>query len=253
MIPGIRITAAIGALAFGALLLALTLFSAQFERTALGFAKSQITSEMQDRFPALTEDAVPQGLQKLADQLGVRQTAQKLAAQSELPQLIGAVIANRCKCTPATEAEVAHSTAIVRAGMQAYAARLGQQQSAILDVIKGKYDAIIAALRQDVMIMATTNLLAFLAVLAATFVPTRKRPLLIYPCLLLLVTVGLCTALYLFNTDWFYAILYQSYYGWAYATMMLVIFAFLMDITLNYARVTLNILSHLPSALVPAC
>ncbi len=253
MIAGIRITAAIGAAAFCALLLALTLFSAQFERTALGFAKSQITTEMQDRFPDLADRAVPQGLQKLADQLGARQAAKERAAESDLPDLIGKVIANHCKCTPATDAEVARSTALVRAAMQANAARLGLQQGVIFDVIKGKYDAILAALRQDVIIMATTNLIAFMAVLAASFAPTPKRPLLIYPCLLLLVSVGICTALYLFNTDWFYAILYQSYYGWAYATMMVVIFAFLMDITLNYARATLKILSNLPSAFVPAC
>ena len=103
------------------------------------------------------------------------------------------------------------------------------------------------------LIFLGTNAIAFFGVLAVTLAPVQKKPLVIYPAVILIAAVVISTSIYLFSTDWFYAILFQNYWGYGYAALMAVIFGFLLDIVVNRARVTLQIVSALPNGLVPVC
>ena len=87
----------------------------------------------------------------------------------------------------------------------------------------------------------------------ASFASTSRRTLIIYPALLLSLTVITCCGFYLFNTDWFYTLLFQNFIGFGYSIWIAALFTWLLDIVLNRAHVTLKILSNLPAGFVPAC
>ena len=102
-------------------------------------------------------------------------------------------------------------------------------------------------------IFLATNLVAFIAILLASFLPNRNAPLLILPSVILLVAVSLSTFSYLFQTNWFFAVLFQNYWGYGYTAMVAGIFGLLLDVVMNRARVNNAIFSIVPNALVPAC
>ncbi|QBF31870.1 hypothetical protein [Thalassococcus sp. S3] len=248
MIIFLRAISTFGIFLFGSLLILLMQNPKILETSAVGFVQNQITKEVRERFPTLSADELSRGLSLLSDRLGERQDRILTQLEEQLPEYVGEIVGAYCGCKESGEAFAQN----LRASMEGHAQRLGFAQGNLSDLIIGKYDRIVAALRQDLMIFLGVNLVAFLSVLGATFTPPNRRPLTVYPAGLLIVSVGISSYLYLFNTNWFYAILFQDYAGLAYAAGMLVIFAFLCDIVLNRARVSLRMLSHLPSAFVPA-
>jgi hypothetical protein len=247
MVRGIQAVALIGAVVFAGLWLVVTVMPKGLERSAIGFVKAQITSELQERFPA---DGMKAGLQNLSARFGVQSAQLDESLRSDLPELVAQVVSGFCGCEHRSEQEVARA---VRSGMKARIASLGAAQTKIAELIKGRYESIIAALRLDMLIFLGTNAIAFFGVLAVTLAPVQKKPLVIYPAVILIAAVVISTSIYLFSTDWFYAILFQNYWGYGYAALMAVIFGFLLDIVVNRARVTLQIVSALPNGLVPVC
>lgn len=250
MMLWVRTIAALGTALFATLLILLVAMPKTYERTALGFAKTEVTRALQEQFEGST---AAQGLEKLSDRLRLRKQTLRDTAQGDLPEMVGTVIANYCRCTPASQARTDAAAAAVRAGLKASAAHMGLAQTRVTEMIKGRYDSTIAGLRRDLMIFLGTNLAAFMLIGAASFARTSRRTLIIYPALLLGLTVVVCSGFYLLNTDWFYTLLFQNFIGFGYSIWIAVLFALLIDIVLNYARITLRILSNLPSGLVPAC
>lgn len=53
----------------------------------------------------------------------------------------------------------------------------------------------------------------------------------------------LSSGIYVFGQDWFYTILYNDYMGAGYLAYVAAIFGFLMDIALNKARVTTEVIN----------
>lgn len=246
----IRSIAGLGILLFAALLSVVLVLPKTFEATALGFAKTEVTRAVQSRFE---DSTAAQGLQKLSDRLGLQLANLTAFEQSDMPEIVGAVIAGYCKCTPATAAETDAAAAAVRAGISARISSLGSAETRVTEMIKGRYDSTVSGLRRDLLIFLGTNLAAFMLIGMASFARTTRRTLIIYPALLLTVTVVICCGFYILNTDWFYTLLFQNFAGFGYTVWMALLFALLIDITLNYARVTLQMLSHLPATLIPAC
>lgn len=223
----------------------------EFERSAIGFAKKQITSEVKDRYPGLGSGKVAEGVNRLREALGQRQKATQEEAEGPLPDFIAEVISAYCGCNDPAKKQ-ARADAI-RAGLMAQAAELGVAQNQLTDFIKGKYDKIIGALKTDLTIFLATNLIAFAAVFAVSFVRREHRGLVVIPGFLLLISAAIASWFYIAEQDWFYTIVFQNYYGWGYAVVIGLIFGLLLDIIVNRARVCLNIASSLPGGIVPGC
>ena len=136
--------------------------------------------------------------------------------------------------------------------LDAYLKKIGIAQNQLTDIIRGHYDAILAALRLDITIFLATNLAAFAVILLATVVPSHKRPLIILPTALLLTTVIICTFTFIFGTNWFYTILFQDYWGFGYTLFIAGIFGLLVDILLNHGRVT-NLIFAPIAVVIPSC
>ena len=63
------------------------------------------------------------------------------------------------------------------------------------------------------------------------------------PSALLLTSTLICSFFYVFEQNWLLTIIYDDYLGFAYLGYLGVVFLFLCDIVLNYARITSAIIN----------
>ena len=250
MITLIRSIAFLGTLLFGGLLLLLVASPDAFQRSALGFAKAEVTREIKHRLPG---DTIETGLGKLSSRLGLDQQGLREVIDSDLPDIVGTAIANYCSCTPATEADAAAAAQTVRDQLDARIDKLGLARGRLTTMIEGQYDTVVAGLWRDLAIFLSSNATAFLLIGLTSLAPVARRNLIIYPTVLLSIAVVVCTGFYLYNTDWFYRLLFQDFIGFGYTVWLVLLFALLVDIVMNEARVILKIVANLPNALVPPC
>jgi len=117
------------------------------------------------------------------------------------------------------------------------------------EVIKGKYLEIVENLRFDLRIFLGTNAAMFLVLLLIAFLKPKAVAQLFVPGILLLTATAVSSGIYIyiyiyiFGQDWFYTTLYNDYMGFGYLAYLSIIFAFLMDVTFNSARVTTELLN----------
>jgi hypothetical protein len=83
----------------------------------------------------------------------------------------------------------------------------------------------------------------FLVLLSIAFLKPNAMVQLFVPGILLLTATIISSGIYMFGQDWFYTILYNDYMGFGYLAYLSIIFAFLMDVTFNSARVTTEVLN----------
>ena len=247
-----------GVILFGAFMAFIVAKPDSFERTSLSFIKGEVISEVLQKYPDLAEgplDGVLQeGLGRLSDRIGIKQNDLSALAASEFPDVLGHIVESFCTCGPVDAEDAKIRSAMIREGLEARAAKLGLDQAKLIDFMKGQYAQTLSALRGDLMLFLSVNTLSFALVVAATFVPRSRRHAVVVPAMLLISATLARVAIYVMGTDWFYAIIFQDYAGVWYAIGLSVIYAFLADIVLNRAKVTLKLLSQLPAAIpVPVC
>lgn len=259
MIKIIQVITLPAALLFGALLYMTVQHPQLVERSALGFLKAQVEAKVVERFPgldpALAQQAPQQGMQAVATRIQTTRDALSQRIDNGLPALIATTVAEICTCGPANPDTENHRrlTEIAKIALKGHLERLDIARGQLVQIIKGNYNTVLLALRVDVTIFLATNLAAFIAIFLATLVRSRNRPLLIMPAVIMLVAVGISSASYLFQTNWFFTILFQDYWGYGYSFLVAGVFSLLLDVVLNRARVTNAIFSVLPNALIPAC
>lgn len=116
-------------------------------------------------------------------------------------------------------------------------------QATLGDLIKGKYIEIVSKLKFDLRIFLGTNFVMFLILLAVSFAKPKAIAHLFLPGILLILATTIATAMYIFGQDWFYTILYNDYMGFGYLAYLSIIFGVLLDIVLNKARLTSNVIN----------
>ncbi len=162
----------------------------------------------------------------------------KLILKSKVPELVAAV-ANQmadpnCPCRKwAPESFRNFVLALLTDATQA--------QNRLTDLIKTKYLEVEAQLTREFRIFTGTNALACLLLVLATLFKTGARIHLLPPALILLIATGVTSYFYLFNQDWLHTIVFGDYVGLAYAAYLVFVFACLVDIVLNRARITVAV------------
>ena len=114
---------------------------------------------------------------------------------------------------------------------------------------QAKYMEIVEKLTLDIRIFLGANSVIFLFLLLASFLKPKATDHLFLPGLLMLVSTILCSYFYLFEQNWFYTIVYNSYTVFGYVAYLTIVFAILCDIVFNKARVTTEIINQLLSAM----
>lgn len=239
----LRLIGLAGLLVFVPLLMATFASPIEVERAARGYIESKIKHHVEAILGEVTEKASDTTLGRLAQKLAEKNKDKlqvlKDRLSSGLNERIAAEVARmqnlNCECRALLRVALDAVTAAEIADIEDIEPQLRR-------LIEGNYVEIVTSLMLDVRIYAGTNAAAFLVLLMLSLVRSdRVRPLFV-PGILLAVSVTVAALLYVVGQNWFFAVLNADYMGWAYTAWMLVLFAFLIDIALFNARVTLRIL-----------
>ncbi|MFV1985544.1 MAG: hypothetical protein ACC657_18490, partial [Thiohalomonadales bacterium] len=119
----------------------------------------------------------------------------------------------------------------------------------LLAFMKTKYMEVANKLKTDFRIFTASNAFVFILLLLISFLRPKAIKHLVLPAILLTLSTVICSYFYIFEQNWFFTIIYNSYVGWAYLVYIGIVFAFLCDIALNKARVTTEIINSILSSI----
>lgn len=210
------------------------------ENSARGFVKYQIEKEINEKQLIVSESTVASKALSIAQRLGVESEQIQENLANDLPEKIASVIAHMCNLDCERKKMLTQS---ITSGYLDRIKSIDIAQGNLSDLIKGKYIEIVGNLKLDLRIFFGSNLLMFLILLAVSFSKPKAMAHLFLPGVLLLTATMISTVIYIFGQDWFYTILYNDYMGFGYLAFIAFIFAVLVDIVLNKARVTTEILN----------
>ena len=228
-----------------------TLFSITFvspeliETSAKGFVKYQVEKEVRIKHQSIVQSTAAESAMKIAGKLGVEVEEIQDKLDSNLPEKVAIILASLCGY------DCEKKKSITRSITSNYHDRIKSIQIAqdtLGDIIKGKYLEIIGNLQKDLRIFLGANLLMFFILIAVSFAKPQVVTHLFLPGILLLTATVLSSSIYIFGQDWFFTILYNDYMGFGYLAYIAVIFGFLLDIVLNKARATSQLINMIVNA-----
>ncbi len=212
------------------------------------FIKGQIERKIDDKFDnsfdgmepdsddsALTRAA--KGLfQKHQDEIEEVREQLRTKAHESLAATIAKMRDLSCECRK-------KYARMFKAGFELRIASLQEANRKIRDFIGVKYMEVATALQRDIRIFTGSNTLVFVTLLLVSFLKPRAISHLFLPSALLLTSTLICSFFYVFEQNWLLTIIYDDYLGFAYLGYLGVVFLFLCDIVLNYARITSAIIN----------
>nr|WP_100546587.1 MULTISPECIES: hypothetical protein [unclassified Pseudomonas] len=229
-----------GSLLFGVLFSATFASPEKIEESAKGFLKSQIEKEVRVKQQAVAESAATEAALNIAGRLGLEKEKIQADLNNDLPEKIANIIATMCGYDCEKRKSLTQS---ITAGHMERIKNIKIAESTLADIVKDKYIEIASNLKRDLRIFLGSNLAMFLLLLAITLSKPQTARHLFLPGLLLVTATALSSTIYIFGQDWFYTILYNDYMGFGYLLYIATIFGFLMDIALNKARITSEIIN----------
>ena len=242
----LRTTGICGLFLFGILFTITFISSEILEESAKGFVKLQIEKDVREKQEAISKSDVVSKAKNIANKLGFESEEIQKDLANDLPEKIASVIASMCGY------DCERKKAITKSITAGYLDRLKNieiAQDTLGDIIKGKYVEIVGNLKFDLRIFLGSNFMMFLILLIVSFTKPKAITHLFVPGLLLALATIISSAIYIFGQDWFYTILYNDYMGFGYLAYLALIFGFLMDVALNKARVTTEIINSIANAL----
>lgn len=236
----LRLVGIFGVTLFGALFLATFLSPAKVESSAKGFVQAQIEREVKEKHLAVTESGVANKAKFLAGKLGFESDRIQEDLANNLPEKIAAIIASLCGYDCERQKAVAQSIT------QGYLDRLKNiqlAQNTLGEIVKGKYLEIVGNLKFDLRIFLGANCGMFIILLLISLLKPQAAVHLYLPGLLLFAATVAASGIYIFGQDWFYTILYNDYMGFGYLAYLSIIFAFFVDIVMNKAKMTCEVIN----------
>jgi hypothetical protein len=216
------------------------------EKSAKGFIQQQIAIEVEEKYNEIKTSTLAQKVLSIAGKLGFEKDQIITDLENDVPQKIASTLAAMCGYDCEKKKALASSIT------QSYEKKISNIEVAeynLGEVIKGKYLEIVGNLKFDLRIFLGTNAAMFLVLLLIAFLKPNAVAQLFVPGILLLTATAVSSGIYIFEQDWFYTILYNDYMGFGYLAYLSIIFAFLMDVTFNSARVTTELLNAICNAI----
>ena len=228
------------------LVLFATLFAITFsvpdvvEKSAKEFVKKQIEEQIKGKYQEIMASSFTDKVLHIAGSLGYDEKKLREDIIKNLPENIASVIATICNYECDRKKNIAKS---LTADYMERIANIQVAQKQLGNIIKGKYLDIVDRLQTDLRVFLGSNAVMFFILLSISFLKPRAISHLFLPAIFLLISTITASLIYIFGQDWFYTILYNGYMGFSYLAYILVIFGFLIDIALNKARVTTEIIN----------
>ncbi|MEL6951082.1 MAG: hypothetical protein AAGM16_13320 [Pseudomonadota bacterium] len=132
---------------------------------------------------------------------------------------------------------------LIRDGIQTELELAQAANDKIVDFVQGSYMEITDELRRDIRIFSGTNVVVFLLLVLVAIGKRRAARHLMLPAVLLVCSTLICSYFYIFEQNWLLTIIYGDYTGLAYLAYLGLVFAILLDVVLNRARVTTEIVN----------
>jgi hypothetical protein len=241
----LRLVGCFGLLLFGAGFAVTFVSPIHFERAAKTFIQWQVEAKVRDTIDDLRHPTLERAAGLLASRYQNEINEIKDKLKEGLPERIATVVAQMqdlsCECRKKLAGDI-------RQSFEWRLASLSQAQPQLVALIQGKYAEIVHNLLRDLRIFTGTNAVVFLLLLMVSFLKQRAVAHLFLPGALLLLATLICTWFYLFQQNWFFTIIHNSYVGYGYTAYLSVVFLFLCDIVFNEARVTTSIINRLLEA-----
>lgn len=208
--------------------------------------KYQIEKEVREKQRGIKESSITKKALGIAKKLGVESEQIHEDLENNLPEKIASIIALMCGYDCERKKVLAQS---ITSGYFNRLKSIKVAQDTLGNIIKGKYIEIVENLKFDLRIFLGSNFLMFLILLVVSLTKPKSVTHLFLPGMLLTLATILSSSIYLFGQDWFYTILYNDYMGFGYLVYIAVIFGVLMDIALNKARVTTEVINGIANAI----
>ena len=170
----------------------------------------------------------------------------KQQLKDDAPKIIMAQIAKMsnlsCKCREKWENRL-------RSSLKFEIASLEKTKKKLALFAQAKYMQIVEKLTLDIRIFLGANALIFSFLLLASFLKPKATEHLFLPSVLMLISTVICSYFYLFEQNWFYTIVYNSYTGFGYVAYLTIVFAILCDIVFNKAKIVTEIINQFLNAI----
>ncbi|NVJ61964.1 MAG: hypothetical protein HWE27_16350 [Gammaproteobacteria bacterium] len=242
----LRILGTIGVVLFGLLFLITFISPKVVEESTKGFVKLQIEKEVREKYKSASQSSTTDKALDIAAKLGLEKEKVQQDIDNKLPETIASVIASMCGY------DCEKKKALTKSITASYLERIKNievAQDTLSNIIKGKYLEIVGSLKLDLRIFLGTNFMMFLLLLAMSFIKPQAIAHLFLPGILLFLATVIASSIYIFGQDWFYTILYNDYFGFGYLAYLSIIFGVLVDIAINKARITCEIINAISSAI----
>ena len=231
----LRLVAVLGCIFFGGLLGVVHLSPGSVERSAKAF----VVGKLQDEIAGLADSSqgrlVKRGYDLLRERFEGQLADTGRALVEKLPEKIAGILARLCSFDCGTESKIA---AFVRDYLKDRQKALALALTKFGQLVQGRYSAILGSLMTELRIVAACNLGVFMALLISSFLARPRRRFLILPSLFLLGSTLVVGYFYIFEQNWFYAILFERYLGLGYLGYVAFLFFWLIEIVYLKARIT---------------
>lgn len=235
----------IGAAFFGALFGYVSLAPKDFEHRVQGFVVAEVEQKLNETIPASLQDRLGQATGLLSERFRERAEETRRAIEAGIPQFIAAVVAAMCRLD-CHDQQALEATVLGIYEKNLTRLRLGVDR--LRQMVEDRYVETLSELRTDIRIFLGSNTAVMtLALGLALFRGPAARHLLPFSLVLTGATL-LASTWYVFGQDWVLNVVYADYWGWSYLILLGVIFAFLVDIAINRARITSRILNWIANA-----
>lgn len=168
---------------------------------------------------------------------------------SDWPDLVGQILAGLC-CEDSTSERRA---AAVRDALRSAATEADRRFKTLRSFVTDAYQVRLHTLVSELRFFAAVNAVMFALVGVLLYIRRSDMTQVLLPSAVLLCSTIVAAVLYVTTQDWFWSILLGDYMGAWYLVLLGAIGAFAADIAFLRGRVTAQILSALPNALVPPC
>jgi len=241
---GLRLGALLGCLLFGGLLGLVQLGPETVERSAKAFVIGKVQDEIAGLVDSPQARLLKRGYQLLRQRFEVQLADTQSALAEELPEKIAGILARLCNFDCSAESDIA---TFIRKYLQDRQKVLALALTKFGELAQGRYSAILGSLLAELRTFAACNLGIFLTLLISSFLAGPRRRFLILPSMFLLGSTLLVAYFYIFEQNWFYAILFERYLGLGYLGYVAFLFLWLIDIVYLKAKVTETVVNAVGS------
>ncbi|MGI9302307.1 MAG: hypothetical protein ACR2RB_06315 [Gammaproteobacteria bacterium] len=248
-ITTLRVVGLLGAIVFGGFFAFTFSIPGWVEDFAADFIEREVSRKIDRIIDSVAPPSGDDALSRFAgalykqkeEEIERLKTSLKNNAHEKMADAIAEVRNLDCECRKKYEK-------FIQTGFESKIQLLQAANDKIVDFIQSKYMDVVNDLKRDIRIFTGSNAGMYMLLVLISFLKPKAVIHLFLPAILLFVATLVCSYFYIFEQNWLMTIIYSDYLGFVYLAYLGIVFGFLLDIFMNRARITtqiINAISHL--------